>query len=335
MLSLFATDPSTARARRRGLEPAIRRMIVELKAEHPMLNANEISNIVYVRTGRRLGKHTPGRVLAEEVVPLKLSRLFEPYHETGDVTEAREAVVALHLDGWSVKAIASYMRVSRTTVYRVLGRWIEEGEAGLEDRPPGRPRGVRKMDLATMDFIRRAQENPELGAFRVHAALVQKRGAEVSVRTVGRVMAVHRDLYSLGKPKRSPREKAGMPFRAKRRHEIWTADVRYVPHSIPGTGNAYVIAVLENYSRCVLSSAVSLTQDTTPFLRVLYSAVERYGPPERLVTDGGGIFKARQSKAVYRALDIEKEQIERRKPYQSYIRDHLRHSEEDGRLALR
>ena len=228
-------------------------------------------------------------------------------------------MVALHLDGWSVKSIASYMRVSRTTVYRVIGRWIEEGEAGLADKQPGRPGGVRKMDLATMDFIRRSQENPELGAFRIHAALEQKRGAEVSVRTVGRVMAVHRELYGLAKPKRSPIEKAEMPFRAKKRHEIWTADVRYVPHSITGVGNAYVIAVLENYSRMILSSAVSLTQDTTAFLRVLYSAVERYGPPERLVTDAGGIFKAKQFRAVYRALGIGKEQIERRKPYQSYI----------------
>jgi transposase len=95
-------------------------------------------------------------------------------------------VVALHLDGWSAKAIASYLKVSRTTVYRVLGRWIEGGDAGLEERKPGRPKGVRKMDLATMDFIRRSQENPELGAFRIHAALLQKRGTEVSVRTVGR-----------------------------------------------------------------------------------------------------------------------------------------------------
>jgi hypothetical protein len=110
MLSLFATDPAAARARRRGLEPAIRHMIVELKAEHPKLNANEIANIVYVRTGRRLGKHTPGRVLAGEVVLLKLSRLFGPYHETEDVREARKAVVALHLDGWSVKSIASSSR---------------------------------------------------------------------------------------------------------------------------------------------------------------------------------------------------------------------------------
>jgi hypothetical protein len=63
-------------------------MIVELKAEHPKLNNNEIAKIVYVRTGRRLGQHTPGRALAEEVVPLKLSRLFESYHGTGDVREA-------------------------------------------------------------------------------------------------------------------------------------------------------------------------------------------------------------------------------------------------------
>jgi putative transposase len=310
---------STEGAKRQVLPPAIRRMIVDLKAEHPALNNNEIGNIVYVRTGRRLGKHTPARILAEEFVPLKLSRLFEPYHKTEDVREARGAVVELHLDGWSVKSIASYMKVSRTTVYRVLGRWVEEGAAGLEDRPPGRPKGVRKMNLATMDFIRRSQENPELGAFRIHAALVQKRGAEVSVRTVGRVMAVHRDLYGLGKPKRSPQKKAEMPFKAKRRHEIWTADVRYVPHSIPDIGNVYVIAILENYSRCILASAVSLTQDTTAFLRVLYAAIERYGPLERLVTDGRGIFKARQSRSVYRALGIEKEQIERRKPYQSYI----------------
>src|SRR5829696_6164311 len=258
--SLFGSEPATHRAKRQGLEPAIRRMIVELKAEHPKLNNNEIKNIVYVRGGRRLGKHTAARVLSEEVLPLKLSRLFEPYHEAASRREAREAVVALHLDGWSVKAIASYLKVSRMTVYRVLGRWLEEGEEGLADKLPGRPKGVRKMDLTTMDFIRRAQENPELGAFRVHAALEQKRGAEVSVRTVGRVMAVHRGLYGLGKPKSSPHQKKALPFRAKRRHEIWTADVRYVDHNLPPEeheGNVHAISILENYSRLILASAVS------------------------------------------------------------------------------
>lgn len=291
-----------------------------------------------MRTGRRLGDHTAASVLSEEVVPLKLSRLFEPYHEMKDSGDRRGAVEALHLDGWSAKAVASYLKISKKTVYRVIARWLEKGDAGLGDEPPGRPKGVRKVDLATMDFIRRMQENPELGAFRVHAALEHKRGAEVSARTVGRIMAVHRDLYGLGKPKRSPREKKEMPFRATRRHEIWTADVRYVDHNMPPeehVGNVYVISVLENYSRCILASAVSRSQDTTAFLRVLYSAVEKYGPPERLVTDGGGIFKAAQSKDVYRALGIEKERIERRKPYQSYIETTFNIQPQDGGPPLR
>ena len=322
MLSLFGTDPATTRAKRRGLEPAIRRMIVELKAEHPALNNNEIKNIVYVRTGRKLGKHTAERVLSEEVIPLKLSRLFEPYHQTADDRQRRTAVVTLHLDGWSVKAIASYLKVSRMTVYRVIGRWLKEGEEGLANRAPGRPKGVRKVDLATMDAIRRMQENPELGAFRIHAALEQKKSIEFSVRTVGRVMAVHRNLYGLGRLKRSPHQKRPMPFRANRRHEIWTADVRYVDHNLPPAeleGNAYVISILENYSRAILASAVSRSQDTTAFLRVLSSAVERHGSPERLVTDGGGIFRSRRASAVYDALGIDKEEIERGKPWQSFI----------------
>lgn len=120
-------------AKRQLLPRAIRRMIVDLKAEHPALNNHEIRNIVYVRTGRRLGDHTAARVLSEEVVPLKLSRLFEPYHETLDSRERRGAVVTLHLDGWSVKATAAYLKVSRKTVYRVIGRWLEEGEEGLEN----------------------------------------------------------------------------------------------------------------------------------------------------------------------------------------------------------
>ncbi len=235
-------------AKRQVLPPAIRRMIVDLKAEHPALNNNEITNIIYVRTGRRLGDHTAERILSEEVVPLKLSRLFEPYHEIEDSRERRSAVVTLHLDGWSVKCVASYMKVSKKTVYRVIGRWLEEGEDGLQDRPPGRPEGVRKVDLGTMNDIRRMQENPELGAFRIHAALEQKRGGvEVSVRTVGRIMAVHRNIYGFEKPARSPHQKKQMPFEAERRHQIWTADVRYIKkHRLPVDGYLYVISILEN-----------------------------------------------------------------------------------------
>ena len=65
-----------------------------------------------------------------------------------------------------------------------------------------------------------------------------------------------------------------------------------------------MISVLDNHSRVILSSALTRTQDLTSYLSVLYAAVERYGSPEALVTDGGGIFRARQARAVYEALTV-------------------------------
>src|SRR5215217_486246 len=48
MDSLFAIE----RARRLALPPAMRRFIVELKAEHPPMRPNEIATVCYVRFGR-------------------------------------------------------------------------------------------------------------------------------------------------------------------------------------------------------------------------------------------------------------------------------------------
>ena len=62
-------------------------------------------------------------------------------------------------------------------------------------------------------------------------------------------------------------------------------------------GRAYAISVIENHSRCILASALTRSQDLASYLSVLYAAVERYGSPEGLVTDGGGVFRARQARA--------------------------------------
>ena len=312
MESLFGSDA----ARRRRLPPAMRRLIVDLKAEHPGLNPNEISRVCYVRFGRRPARKTVKRVLAEEPLPLRFVRRFPPYHETPGRRDGRAAVVALHADGWSAKAISSYLRVGSSTVYRILKRWAEEGPEGLEDKPHGRPPGVRKVTLKAMEAIRRFQENPNLGEFRIHAALAQI-GIHLSPRTCGRILALNRELYGLEKPRGPVKEKKEMPFAARRRHQFWSADIRYVDNGSVG-GRAYVVSVLDNHSRAILASAVTRTQDLASYLSVLYAAVERYGSPEALVTDGGGVFRARQARAVYEALGIAKHEIERGRPWQNF-----------------
>ena len=130
-------------------------------------------------------------VLEESAIPRKLVRRFAPYHEIPRDEERREAVVALHEEGWSDKAIAGYMKIDRSTVYRVRRRFEQEGEQGLGDRPAGRPKGVQKVDLRAMNEARKLQENPELGEFRVHAAL-ERMGIYLSPRTVGRILSANR-----------------------------------------------------------------------------------------------------------------------------------------------
>lgn len=149
MESLF--DSETARHRK--LPPTIRRLIVDLKAEHPRLSLGEIASICYVGFGRRPSKHTVKRILEEEPMPLKMVRRFDPYHEIEEPMERRMAVVRLHSEGWAPKSIAGYLGMHKSTVYRVLKRWIEEGEQGLEDKSHGRPSGVRKVDLKAIEAI--------------------------------------------------------------------------------------------------------------------------------------------------------------------------------------
>ncbi|MCA1837519.1 MAG: helix-turn-helix domain-containing protein, partial [Actinobacteria bacterium] len=315
MESLFETGS----AKRRRLPPAMRRLIVDLKAEYPRFNLSEIANIVYIRFGREPELRTVGRVLDEEPTPLKMLKRFEPYHEAPEAKKRRRsAIVQLHSEGWSVKAIAGYLKTSKPTVYRALRKWIEEGVEGLDDKIRGQKGGVRKVDLRAIEAVRRLQQNPNLGEFRVHAALAQI-GIHLSPRTCGRILTLNRKLYGLEKPQRAGRreKKKEMPFKAKRRHQYWTADVRYIDHRLGG--KVYVISILENHSRVILSSAISRSQDTSSYLSVLYQAIAQYGSPEAVVTDGGGIFRATQALSICKALNIAKEEIDRGQSWQSYI----------------
>ena len=320
--SLFAAE----REKRLSLPPPMRRFIVDLKSEHPALNGNEISNVCYARFGRRPDYRTVRRVLAEEALPLRMVRRFPPYHEMAEPRERRTAVARLHASeglcpGWNVKSIASYLKTSRSTVYRALRRWIEEGFEGLEDGPNTGGGAVRKVNLRTIDAVRRLQQNPGLGEFRVHAALLQM-GIRLSPRTCGRILALNRRLYGLEKPTGAGGGRGReMPFAASGRHEYWSADIRYldvVDEHFLG-GGAYAISVLENHSRAILASAVTRSQDLSSFLPVLYCAVERYGSPETLVTDGGSVFRANQARAIYEALGVGKQEIERGRPWQNYV----------------
>jgi putative transposase len=323
MASLFDTPPQLPSASPsplpQALPPELCQMIIDLKVEHPPLRVYEIATICFARTGRRPHSETVKRILkAAQPLPGRQQRRFPPYHQIPDPAQRRAVVLRLHFEGWTKQSIAEYLETCRETVHATLRRYVAEGIGGLYPKSHAPQRRVCKVTLSAMLIVRRLQRNPGLGEFRIHAKLKQI-GIHLSPRTCGRILALNRKLYADLREEAEERKKKPMPFAASRRHEYWTVDIRYLDMHRLGGGNIYAITILENYSRAILASAVSRTQDETAYLIVLYAAIRQHGCPEAIVSDGGAVFKATQAKAIYQALGIEHKPIKRRQSWQSYI----------------
>ena len=318
MQSLFPSgEQGGARETGKTLSPEIHQLIVDLYTELPSMSWREMAEVCYIRYGRRPHHKHVKRIATSGPPPSLQVRRYQPWHLIPDPAERKFAVVRLHSEGWSITSIAQYLHVSRPTIYATLQRWAEEGVAGLDEKSRAR-KGPRKVTLNIVNEVRKLQENPLLGKWRMSAALARM-GIEVSPTTCGRIMEANRQLYGLEKLQHSPREKLEMPFKAVRRHQFWSADIRYIEeHLLPDPKPVYVITVFENFSRCVLASTISPTQNQWDFLSVLAEAIRRYGAPEALVTDGGGQFYSSQALQFYDMLGIRKERIEPGEPWQNY-----------------
>lgn len=316
-LGMASFVPPPRVEKHRTLPAHIRQAILDVKREHPPLGVNEIRTICWARFAHRPSNATVKRVLAEEPPAPRTHRRFPPFHSIADPATRRLAIVRLHIEGWNKQSIAQYLETSRVTVHETLKRWIAEGMAGLDNKSTAPHRPATRVTLKAIATVKELQENPLLGQFRVHAAL-KRLGIFLSPSTSGRILALNRRLYGLPTPEWVPHDPKPMPFAAGRRHQYWTADIRYIDHGL-GDFKVYAITLLDNYSRAIIASGLSRTQDLSAFLMVFYMGVQQHGAPEALVTDNGSVFLAKEAQRIYQALGIEKREIDRRQPWQSYI----------------
>jgi transposase len=95
------------------------------------------------------------------------------FNETTDPAQRRHNMAQLHSEGWSVASIAEYFAVSKQTVYTILKRWVQEGVKGFSDKSHG-SLAPRVVTLEIANEIRKKQENPLIGEWRMHDALLQE-----------------------------------------------------------------------------------------------------------------------------------------------------------------
>lgn len=87
----------------RLLPQPMRDHILQLKAEYPPFTSREIASICEVKFDRNVDHHTVERVLARDPLPKITGRRYARYYKMREVQERREAMLRLHIEGWTTK----------------------------------------------------------------------------------------------------------------------------------------------------------------------------------------------------------------------------------------
>jgi transposase InsO family protein len=132
------------------------------------------------------------------------------------------------------------------------------------------------------------------------------------VRTVGRIMALNREVYEDIPGERRPHAKQPPqphPYKASHPHEFWFIDGRQMDLALEGV-KWWSLIVLDGSSRTMLAGAVAPTEASWGALMALYTACLRYGVPKAFISDSGGAFTSNEFEAVCTRLPIDHKPME-------------------------
>ncbi len=150
-------------------------------------------------------------------------------------------------------------------------------------------------------------ETPFYGYRRMHQRLVDL-GYEANIKRVRRLWRLmgYEALYP--KPRTSTANPAHIkyPYLLKdlvieRANQVWSTDITFVPMS---HGYLYLVAVMDWYSRQVLSWELSNTMSVDFCLRALNTALKEYGTPEIFNTDQGAQFTSNEFTGLLASKNI-------------------------------
>jgi len=155
------------------------------------------------------------------------------------------------------------------------------------------PIGISEEDLALMKLIdHQYLATPFYGARKI-AAWLKSQGQRVNRKRVRRLMRI----MGLNAIYRHPRTSVPTPghkiypyllsgLKITQPNQVWAADITYIPMA---RGFLYLVAIIDWYSRYVLSWRLSNTLDADFCIEVLEEALTK-GKPDILNTDQGSQF---------------------------------------------
>ena len=183
--------------------------------------------------------------------------------------------------------------LSRASYYRSV-----ETEIGTET-----PENLELMRLIDEEYTR----HPFYGSRQLRNYF-RRQGRLVGRKRIQRLMRLMGLVSVAPKPNTSRRNKAHKiyPYLLRgliidRPNQVWCTDITYIPMQ---GGFVYLVAIMDWYSRKILSWEVSNTMEDTFCISALESAIRLHGTPEILNTDQGSQFTSTDFIDVLKQNDI-------------------------------
>jgi len=165
-----------------------------------------------------------------------------------------------------------------------------------------RPRAVSEADLKLMRQIDELHLEYPFAGSRLLRDMLAQRGIQVGrkhVRSLMRRMAIEALYRKPNTSIPSPGHRI-YPYLLRgvsvtRPNQVWAMDISYIPMA---RGFVYLAAVIDWFSRRVLSWKLSITMDVSFCLEALDEALSKYGKPEIFNTDQGSQFTSTEFTSV-------------------------------------
>lgn len=205
-----------------------------------------------------------------------------PWKEVSTVELRKTFVKLLAADKANMSELCRRFGVSRKTGYKLLERYQELGDEGLEDqskRPKTSPKQTAEDVESQIVAIRKEHF---WGGRKIHAYLLQQGLTKVpAASTISDILRRHNLLEKT----KSIETNAYHRFEHESPNDLWQMD--YKGHFALATGRCHPLTVLDDHSRFSLAIQACYNEQAQTVKTHLIELFEFYGLPKRINVDNG------------------------------------------------
>lgn len=202
--------------------------------------------------------------------------------QTGFGNEEKKRLIDFNNSGITVKHQCELIDLPRSTAYH----------KPVEVKP-----SQEEIDIKNV-IDRIHYKEPAYGVRRIRVELHKLGFTKVGKRRIRRYMHEMNIVAFYPGPNLSKRAKQAKTYpyllrnlAITRPNQVWSIDISYV--GTP-TGFVYLTAIIDWYSRFIISYSISNTMQTDVVLRTVKEAVKKYGKPDILNSDQGSQFTSNE-----------------------------------------